>query len=53
MIKQIGELKNGDCQVLTKDTFGEKTFSGTYSESYRCVFFAIPSTCEIIGYYQD
>jgi len=55
MLKQIGELKEGKCQVLTKSKFDgkEKIFDGTYVAKYPAVFFAIPSTYEIIGYYQE
>lgn len=49
-MKTIHELKEGDCQVITKQG---KTFHGSYSEEFQCVFFAIPSTYEIIGYSQD
>lgn len=54
-LKSITELEEGKCQVLTKSKIDgkEKIFSGTYSAIYRAVFFAIPSTYEIIGYYQD
>jgi len=54
-LKSIKELKEGKCQVLTKNKFDgkEKIFDGTYSAEYPAVFFAIPSTYEIIGYYQD
>ena len=48
-LKTIEELKNGECQVITDKG---KTFHGFYSEEYKCVFFAIPSTYEIIGYIQ-
>lgn len=48
--RTIEELKHGDCQVVVK---GGKIFHGFYSEEYNCVFFAIPSTYEIIGYIQD
>ena len=46
---QIEDLKDGECQVITE---GGKIFHGHYSEEYQCVFFAIPSTYEIIGYIQ-
>jgi hypothetical protein len=54
-VKSIKELKDGKCQVLTKSKFDgkEKIFNGTYSAKYPAVFFAIPSTYEIIGYYQE
>ena len=54
-LKRIEELKEGKCQVLTKNKFNgkEKIFDGTYSAEYPAVFFAIPSTYEIIGYYQE
>jgi hypothetical protein len=54
-LKSITELKEGKCQVLTKSKFDgkEKIFAGTYSAEYPAVFFAIPSTYEIIGYYQE
>jgi hypothetical protein len=54
-LKSIKELKDGKCQVLTKSKINgkEKIFNGTYSAEYPAVFFAIPSTYEIIGYYQD
>ena len=49
-MKKIEELREGDCQVVTKQG---KIFHGYFSEKYPCVFFAIPSTYEIIGYIQD
>ena len=54
-LKRIEELKEGKCQVLTKNKFNgkEKIFDGTYSAKYPAVFFAIPSTYEIVGYYQE
>ena len=54
-LKSITELKDGKCQVLTKSKIDwkEKIFAGTYSAEYPAVFFAIPSTYEIVGYYQD
>jgi hypothetical protein len=54
-LKRIEELKEGKCQVLTKSKINgkEKIFAGTYSAEYPAVFFAIPSTYEIVGYYQE
>ncbi len=54
-LKELKELKEGKCQVLAKNKFDgkEKIFSGTYSAVYPAVFFAIPSSWEIIGYYQN
>ena len=50
LLKTFDELKEGKCKVVTKQG---KIFSGIYSEEFNNVFFAIPSTYEIIGYYQD
>jgi len=52
-LKTIEELHEGDLIVVTKYIHGEKEFHGYYSEKYPCVFFAIPSTYEIIGYKQN
>jgi hypothetical protein len=49
-MKKIEELKHGECKVITKQG---KEFHGFYNEKFNCVFFAIPSTYEIIGYIQD
>jgi len=49
-MKTIEQLKHGECTIITKQG---KTFHGFYSDEYQCVFFAIPSTYEIIGYIQD
>jgi hypothetical protein len=51
-MKTIEELKEGDCTVITKNGGNIKEFHGSYSEKWNCVFFAIPSTYEIIGYLQ-
>jgi hypothetical protein len=49
-MKTIDELKQGECQIITKQG---KVFKGFYSEEYEAVFFTIPSNYEIIGYIQD
>lgn len=49
-LKQIEDLKEGECKVITKQG---KIFHGYFSEEYPCVFFAIPSNYEIIGYIQE
>jgi hypothetical protein len=49
-LKQIEDLKEGECKVITKQG---KVFHGYFRESLNCVFFAIPSTYEIIGYIQE
>lgn len=49
-LKTIEQLKDGKLQVVTKQG---KIFTGSYSKEHQCVFFAIPSTYEIIGYIQD
>lgn len=51
-MKTIDQLHHGDCIVVTKYIHGQKEFHGFYSDEYECVFFAIPSTYEIIGYIQ-
>lgn len=51
-LKTIEELHEGDCKVITKYEHGKKEFHGYYSKEHNCVFFAIPSTYEIIGYVQ-
>jgi hypothetical protein len=48
----INELKDGKCKVIIKLGGEIKTYSGTYSNEYKCVFFAIPSERQIIGYEQ-
>lgn len=48
-MKTIDELKQGDCQVITN--YGQ--FHGYFSKEHKCVFFAIPSHYEILGYIQD
>lgn len=52
-LKTIEELKHGKCQVVTKYIHGIKIFDGFYDSKYPCVFFAIPSTYEVIGYIQE
>ena len=47
-MKTIEQLKEGKCTVITDH--GE--FSGSYSDEYNCVFFAIPAHYEILGYIQ-
>lgn len=49
-LKQIEQLKEGNCKVITKQG---KIFNGYFRKSLNCVFFAIPSNYEIIGYIQD
>jgi len=54
-LKQFKDLKEGECKVVTKNKFHNQTkvFDGYFRESLNCVFFAIPSTYEIIGYIQE
>jgi hypothetical protein len=49
-LKTIQELKDGECQVVTEQG---KIFEGHYVSEYPAVFFCIPATYNIIGYYQD
>jgi hypothetical protein len=51
-MKTINDLHEGECVVITQYIHGVKEFHGYYSEKYQCVFFAICSTYEIIGYKQ-
>ena len=51
-LKVIEQLKEGKCKVVTKYIHGIKIFDGVYDSKYPCVFFAIPSTYEVIGYIQ-
>lgn len=53
MLKTIEQLKDGDCTVITKFNNQTKEFHGSFSEKFKCVFFAIPSSYEIVGYIQD
>lgn len=53
-LKQIGELKDGDCKVIAINTYGrEEEFEGTYNSKLRTVFYVMPSGCKILGYIQD
>lgn len=51
-LKQIEQLKEGNCKVITKHIHGEKIFDGYYKEKFSCVYFVIPYNYEIVGYIQ-
>lgn len=52
-LKQISELKDGECKVIAINTFRrEMEFVGTYNSKLQTVFYVIPSSYEIIGYIQ-
>lgn len=52
-LKSFNELLEGNCIIIIKNIHGEKCFNGYFREKFNCLFFAIPSTYEIIGYIQD
>lgn len=49
-LKQVNELQEGDCIVITKNNDIIKEFEGSYE--FNTVYFTIPSHYEIIGYIQ-
>jgi len=52
-LKQINELKDGECKVIAVNTHGrEIEFEGTFNSKLRTVFYVIPSDYKILGYIQ-
>jgi hypothetical protein len=47
-MKTINELIHGECTVVTD----HGNFHGSYNSQLKCIFFAIPSNYQIIGYIQ-
>ena len=54
-LKQIEDLKKGECKVVTKVNDKEKIWNGVVHDKAGIVFFCIPDIYadNIIGYLQD
>ncbi len=54
-LKQIDDLKKGECKVVTKVNDKEKIFDGVVDAKLGVVWFCIPDIYadNIIGYIQD
>lgn len=46
------ELKAGKCKVVATNGREERLFEGSFDDKLKVLFFAIPSTWEVIGYIQ-
>lgn len=48
-LKQVNQLKDGDCVVVTE----RKRYNGFYNSEFGVVYFCIPYGEKIIGYIQE